>query len=238
MDDEMRRSDGACANGNNLSTVDQALRGEVQNLRLEPEQNVEIGPDSSHGRTVRLETFRDLQGLGFVPRAAKEDAVASAIRQDDKSVFEFVMAHPGEQPSHCECSDGPPARAATPLRAQFDRVRPSFNPALASVITEAAGIALDWDSPVVGLVRRRYLDLVSKIPIGLVLLKDIVITRKATLTIAPKTKVLLANNIYIHDTGRLVTHGGYLRIWANSVTRWEDRIIDVQMPQVPWALGN
>lgn len=238
MNEDARRSDGACANDNNFSTVDQALRGEIQTLRIEPDQNFEIGPDSSYGRTVRLESFQDLQGLGFVPRAAKEDAVASAIRQDDKSVFDFVMAHPGEQPSHCECSDGPASRAATPLRTQFDRVRPSFNPALASVIADAAGVALEWDSPVVGLVRRRYLDLASKIPIGLVLFKDIVITRRATLTIAPKSKVLLANNIYIHDTGRLVTHGGYLRIWANSITRWEDRIIDVQMPHVPWALGN
>ena len=78
MNEDARRSDGACANDNNFSTVDQALRGEIQTLRIEPDQNFEIGPDSSYGRTVRLESFQDLQGLGFVPRAAKEDAVASA----------------------------------------------------------------------------------------------------------------------------------------------------------------
>jgi len=179
---------------------------------------------------ARIESYADLQTLGFVPRRLAEDKVRHAVAEDDRVVFERVSSC-AQLPSPCGCSGSDHAAAGrtTPLRHAYNAERKRHHPALARLLSDHLGAAVEWDSPVAATTRRWLTAAkASTVIIGL-LLQDIVIHRNAQLSVAAAAKSLFAHDIFIHRTGRLVQQGGYLRIWANSIHRFNDIVVSAEL---------
>jgi hypothetical protein len=121
------------------------------------------------------------------------------------------------------------------LRTSYNSIRNRHNPALSKLLAEHYRTHIAWDSPVASIVRK-WADSVKAV-IGIALLQDIIINKDSTLWIDGNVKSLLARNIVIHRTGRLVSGGGYLKIWANSIERMGATLVVTQVGDAPWKLG-
>lgn len=202
-------------------SVERVLSVDPESVVVDSGGVTEVGPHSNNVFSVVLERYRDLQLLGIVPRDLEEDVFTDAVRADDAAVLEHILAHP-EQDSNCQCHSETALARESAMRRQYETVRKSFNPKLAEVMSKAARVRFDWDAALVGVARKRYLSLALKPEILVLLARDIRINRSSTMMLDKQTRLLLAHNIYIHDSGTLATRGGYLRIWANSVSRWNE----------------
>jgi hypothetical protein len=128
-----------------------------------------------------------------------------------------------------------------PIRTTYNGIRKRHNPALARLLSDHYGTQMSWDTPVPAIVRKWVIFLRLNPEIIITLLGDITIHRNATLAVAASSKSLMAWNIWIHTTGRLVAHGSYLKVWANSINRFTDflssAVIDAAHKIAPlWAL--
>jgi hypothetical protein len=191
------------------------------------------GNREQQGRFFRtqIQSYADLQTLGFVPRRVSEDKMRQAVAEDDRAVFERV-ASCAPPPAPCGCSgskDGAAPSRTTPLRQAYNTARKSHHPALARLLSDHRGTAVEWDAPLAATTRRWLVAAKSQVVIVGVLLQDIVIHRNAQLSVAAATKSLLAHDIFIHRTGRLVQQGGYMRIWANSIQRFNDIVVSAEL---------
>jgi hypothetical protein len=220
-DDEERRAEPP------LMSAREVLSLEPRPLVVPEDQEVVLSPDHSNfARSfarVRLSAYADLQLLGFVPRHLSEDKVRKAISADDAEVYQMAsrtlsLATPCDCSGHA-ASDQAAVRAS-PLRSAYNRLRKRHHPALAAVLADHYGTHVAWDEPVSSIVR----NWTSAVRVGslvhIALLGDITINKNATLTVASPAKSLLAWNIWIERTGRLVQQGSYLKIWANSMNRF------------------
>ncbi|MBA0047589.1 hypothetical protein MLB1_14850 [Mycobacteroides sp. LB1] len=91
---------------------------------------------------------------------------------------------------------------------------------LSRAVGDALGVPLEADSQQAKITHafaQRYAAHVTRIPLVVVLLKDIEIGKNATLTLGSKAKSLWANDIRIHSGGRLVVTSSYIKIRATSV---------------------
>jgi hypothetical protein len=193
---------------------------------------------------VRLQSFEDLQLLGFVPRRLSPEKVRTAMAADDAEAFKLATATPvPPPPCHCHPAEphSKPGRTGRGgFRPAYLAIRNRYNPALAKVISEHLGTTVQWDDSLVGLVRKwdRYAQL--KPFVYAILLDDIVINRNATLSVAAASHSLLAGRIWIHRTGKLTYRGRYLKIWASSIESFEGIRINISeraRTTPPWAVN-
>ncbi len=172
---------------------------------------------------VQLRSYEDLQTLGFVPRRLAEDKVRQAIAADDAEVHGLASKLLAQPAGVCGCPKSGACTSASrprPLRTVYNSVRKRHNPSLAKLLGEHYGASMAWDDPGAAIMRK-WLDAARwHREIIVAVLRDITIQRNATFTVAPSAKSLMARNIWIHPTGRLVGQGSYLRIWANSISRF------------------
>jgi hypothetical protein len=98
---------------------------------------------------------------------------------------------------------------------------------MARLLADHYGKHISWDNPVAGIVSKwvMYIEVVLNPSIIVLFAQDIIINRNATLTVDATAKSLLAKDIKIHNTGKLVHQGGYLKIWANSISRLDNVIL-------------
>jgi hypothetical protein len=216
-------------------TAREALRRDVHRLEV-PEGTEHLlcpGNREQAGRFFRtqIQGYADLQTLGFVPRRLAEEKLRQAIADDDRTVYERVAAC-AQPPAPCGChgneAGAAPSRT-TPLRQAYNATRKSHHPALARLLSDHLGTTVEWDAPLAATTRRWLVAAKMRVVIVGVLLQDIVIHRNAQLSVAAAAKSLLAHDIFIHRTGRLVQQGGYLRIWANSIHRFNDILVSAEL---------
>ena len=195
---------------------------------------------------VRIQSYDDLQTLGLVPRRLAEDKVRQALAADDGEVYDLagkLLKHPADG---CGCSDaatqGPMLRTS-PVRGTYNAIRKRHNPALARVVADHYGTQMTWDASVPAILRKWMVAISAKPNIVVVVIGNITIHKNATLAVAPSSKSLLAWNIWIHSTGRLIAQGSYLKVWANSVSRFSNFLsaadVDLATKVAPiWSLTD
>lgn len=190
---------------------------------------------------VQLTSYGDLQLLGFVPRKLPEEKIRHAMTADDGEVYKIASSMPSSFTRNCDCGGADVAAARSGisgLRSTYNSIRKYHNPGLASLLSDHSGTYISWDSPAAGIIRNWIVYLQIKPEIIFVLVEDITINRNATLAVAPSAKSLLAFNIWIHHTGRLVQHGSYLKIWANSINEFKNFLSTTTTvtKNVPWLI--
>lgn len=220
------RSEEGCQDVRLLAAKD-ALRSELRPIDVPENTEFLLSPSdpeyaSSFAR-VRVRSYEDLQTLGFVPRRLAEEKVRQAIAADDREVYELASRMPRQSSGDCGCSESPTYASTSrgsPIRTAYNSIRKRHNPTLSRVLADHYGSQITWDAAVTAIARKWTVAVKLNPEIILVLLGDITINKNATLAVAPNSKSLLAWNIWIHTTGRLVGQGSYLKIWANSVNRF------------------
>lgn len=215
-------------------SVARFLKAERRSLTVPEEKSVIVEPSDREWSDVthRLEIagFDDLQALRLVPERLEERTARQAIAADDieareiaRRMAETVAEHSETQDSCCApCagkSDGPASYPAR-LGQLYREIRPVTHTNLSRAVGDALGVPLEADSleaKITHSFAQRFAAHVTRIPLVVVLFKDIEIGRNATLTLGSKAKSLWANDIRIHSGGRLVITSSYIKIRATSV---------------------
>jgi hypothetical protein len=206
-----------------------------------------------HVFRVKIDTYSDLQLLGFVPRGLAEETVRKAIRADDERASTLAEQNFSQSISSgcCECScqgtdaahqaqNAAPTATTTSRRASmkssFKAIRKDIQQNLANVLSDHLRNRLDPHGPVVRGAYGAVFALDSRAIQSLISLifQDISIGANAVLQLPATQKSLYARNITIHPTGKLATGAAYTKIWANSIAR-PGVMIDLN---VPWLVHN
>jgi hypothetical protein len=107
------------------------------------------------------------------------------------------------------------------------------------VLSNHYGTELEWDSHLAISVRGWASRFSKEALVTVALFRDIQIGRNARLDVDASSIELLARHIRIHRSGTLSHHGGYLRIWANSIETYLLEVSDiVQAEKAIWALNH
>ena len=128
----------------------------------------------------------------------------------------------------------------TGMRQQYNQSRREYHPALSRVLADHYGVSIAADSTSARTVWNwaKYIDVKKGGLIWANILQDITIHQDATLKVGEQVKTLLVGDIYIHETGTLVSLGSYLKIWASTITAFDgpSRIIDTALivKSPPW----
>ena len=231
-------------------TPEDAVRRDVADIVVSEDEETALTPKrrefAKHFARVRLRRFSDLQALGLVPRQVEEQAIRAAIAADDEDALrlakELVVRRPVEA-RPCEChSHGAagPVRFDRDLKSHYLQVRHSYHPALAKQLSGRYGTSFAYDSVFAGTVRQWTRRLEARAVIEVAVVQDITIGRGATLVLSSDTSVLLARSIRIHRSGKLIHRGGFLRVWATSITSFLLELSDVVDLDEPilWRINN
>lgn len=214
-----------------LCAVEEALRRTVRQVVVSEDAELLMSPSNPELANcfvqVHLKSYKDLQLLGFVPRKLSEEKVRQAIADDNDEVYKLAssMASQLLPYDYCECQNQSARTSMSSrgsLRSIYARSRKDHNPALGRLLSDHFGAYVPWDAPLASITRNwlaildnRLYDINKALPIALV--EDITINRNASLTVDPNLKSLLARNVWIHRSGRLLLKGSYIKIWANSI---------------------
>jgi hypothetical protein len=220
-------------------TPEEALRRDVSDLVVQEDEEVILTPSrresAKHFARVRLRRFEDLQALGLVPRHIEEQAVRTAIAADDDEALriarDIIVRRPMDAGAcHCHSQaseEAAPARFDQDLKNLYVRVRRAHHPALAKQLSAHFGTRFAFDSPFAGTVHHWTRRLEVRAVVELSMFQDITIGRGGKLVLSDDTTVLLARSIRIHRSGQLIHRGGFLRIWATSITSFLIELKDI-----------
>lgn len=202
------------------------VKQEFRHLEVKEGETLLLSPSNrefaSTMARVPIRSFEDLQLLGLAPKRLTEDKVRHAIAADDAEVYQLATRDLKVSSQGCGCSGETHRSPGSAIRSAYNGLRNRHNPALSRLLSDLYQTDVAWDSPV-SSVTRKWVGSLRLSPIIIAhLFGDIVIHRNATLSVAASSKSLLAWNIYIHKTGKLVSQGGYLKIWANSMRLYTD----------------
>ncbi len=247
-------SEQPCIDGANeppLVKPEELLKSTGEDLKVEDGQELHLTAgrrgSAQHFARVPAATIHDLQTLGLVPRGLAEDALKRAMHQDDQSAYQFARDSLLRAPASaapCGCEAGASV-SAEPLRMSFDRAyvqaRKTHHPALAALMSDHLKTRFRWDSIHVQSVwgwADRVGQMISLEPVMVALFQDITIGRGARLVFDAQAAQMYARGIYIHRTGSLIHSGGYLKIWATSISSFKDwGSRQVLAKHVPWSLA-
>jgi len=228
--------------GIKVLSAKEALRRDLKTLEVPAGADVMFSPYepefADYFAQVEVKIFDDLKTLGFVPRGLKEESVRRAIADDDEEAYKIAQTRLYNSPSGhgCECQPQKSSGPVSKLREQYASARQSFNPALARVLSDHLKTRIEWDNPIAGIVHKwvRHIEFAER-AVNVAILNDITINRGATLRVDASTRSLLAGSIYIHQTGRLIFNGGYLKIWAHAISRLRTFAISTTaLEDIPW----
>nr|WP_234930470.1 hypothetical protein [Mycobacteroides abscessus] len=215
-------------------SVARFLKAERRSITVPEDKSVIVEPGDREwaGVTHRLEItgFDDLQALRLVPERLEERIARQAIAADDTEAREIArrIAETGDRHADAEdsccapCASKNDSRASYPVRLGrlYREIRPAMHTNLSRAVGDALGVPLTADSlqaKITHSFTQRFAVHVTRIPLVIVLFKDVEIGKNATLTLSSKAKSLWANDIRIHSGGRLVITSGYIKIRAASV---------------------
>jgi hypothetical protein len=210
-----------------LLTAKEALRLELQPIEVPENADLFLSPANPEYAScfarVHLKSYEDLQTLGLVPRTLAEEKVHQAMAADDGEVYDLAGRMLWQSSGECGCTQGAMHASmvrGSPIRGLYNNIRKRHNPTLARVLGDHYGTQMAWDTPLPAIVRKWVVAVRREQELTLALLGDITINKNATLAVAASSKLLMAWNIWIHTTGRMVAQGSYLKVWANSINRF------------------
>lgn len=238
-----------CINALPVYTPEEVLKRRHSDLLLEDGAEVHLLAETNDSldyfARVRANSVSDLQTLGLVPRGLSEESIRKAVTDDDKTAYQTardIMSRGA--PHECSC-ESKTAGATNSYNTSFARtyrnIRKSAHPALATLLSDHQQTDFRWDSIHVQSVKGwldRVSQALSRTPLIVALINDIRIGRQSRLVVDPKCVSVLARGIYIHRTGTLIHRGGYLRIWAGQISRYEDFSSIVRDIRIPWVLTH
>jgi hypothetical protein len=244
-DIEKQPHDAACAEIK-LYTAKDLLKREASRIEVPENTEMLLSPSNrefaSYFSQVEVKSYEDLQLLGFVPRRLSEEKIRQAITADDDEVYKVAYSSMSQKTAYdCNCGNQDVYSVklyGTSLRTNYNNIRKKHNPALARLLSDHLNTQVAWDDPLASVVRKWAISSRIDKLIYVVLLEDIIINRNATLAVAANTKSLLAHNIWIHQTGRLVKQGSYLKIWANSINTVSASVDAVRKIAPPWLIAE
>jgi hypothetical protein len=229
-------------------TAREALSRTTRSIQIPDDETVVLSPASPEfGQAfvrVQATTFDDLQLLGLVPRGIAEEPLKRAIAADDDTAATVVrQAPPRDTECACHGGDAQATRVAygRDLRLAYGRVRKSYHPALASLLSDHLGTRVTWDSPTAAIVRKNVTGALRQTPHMIALFEDITIGKNATLAVDPTLKTLYAGTIWIHRSGRLRQQGSYVKIWASAIRTYVDFasvVTNSAKVHAPWRLNS
>lgn len=211
-----------------LCSAYEALNQETRNIEVPENKTLTLSPANRElagaFSRVPLESFKDLQLLGFIPSGLDEEKIRNAISNDDDENYRIALTTPNWNTRKCSC-EGHGTEDSKSVGQDFHftytNIRERYHPALANLLSEFYRTRISADSPLASNIKKfitkwdrlRY---ENNIAISTIF-KDIVINRGATLIIPPINTSLLAHNIWFHQTANMIHQGGYLKIWASAI---------------------
>lgn len=216
------------------------LKQRGRDLEVQENEVVHLDPAKGQYRdsmfNVRVASFEDAQLMGMIPRKAKREAIVKAIAADDAKAYKLATRH-FDPTASCACHG---AEQGLSLQATYLAFRKRNNPYLAEVLSEVVGSKFEWHSPAVSALRKYAIIASTGFNLISALFTDITINRGSSLVVGRRARSMFANHIAIHRTGKLIQTGGYLRIWATSLTRFSDvpQIADLKHLETPWFVKN
>ncbi len=232
--------------GIELCSVKEVLTREPRDLEVPENTEMLLSPyereHSEYFVRVELKSFEDLKTLGFVPRGLSEEKVRHAISMDDeeaRNLADKLLDTQARQRCSCENHQPQTSRSyGSDLRRLYTSTRNRYHPSLAKLLAEHLSARVEWDSPLPGIIRRWIL--FTDISLVSALFRDITINRGATLSVDKSARSLMAGTIWIHRTGRLVSQGSYLKIWAHAISSFTNVSIiqTTAFDKLPWRGGS
>jgi hypothetical protein len=218
------------------------IRQDPRDLEVPEGTEVLLSPDdpqfAHHFARVDMRSYEDLQLLGFIPRGLDLDALRSAIRHDDEAAQQ--VAHERlARGNPCDDRERQETSYGSSLRELTAQIRRDYHPALSRLLNEHYRTTIELDSMRAGLTWKWASSLKELDAVSLVasLFQDITVHKDATLRIDKTDRMLMASNIRIHKTGKIVRSGGYLKIWAHSISAFIDfsEVVTEAVHRFPWA---
>jgi hypothetical protein len=206
-------------------SVEEALQSIDFDINVEEGTAITVGPFEEQFadifRLAEVRAFEDLQQLGYIHRELNEEALATALRADDRLFREARRQPSAGQP--CDCGDEKSQEMSTISRLQVhDHLIELLQPLFRSDLSP--------DHPAVLHTyhhTRKWLTRPSMILVGLFAINDINIGDEATLTMTPTVHALYANDISIGQNGWLRFQSGGVHVRCNSLNG----------PSLPLAAG-
>jgi hypothetical protein len=241
MEDEMNNHNAGNADEKNsyanlqLLKPQELAKQDFKPIEVAADSTLHLVPDNAEYKDVfarvALDSFDDLQVMGFIPRRLSEEKLRHVIAEDDKLSYQMATSNGVPNSHDCSCN-GTAANGTSDLRRSYEGLRKRNNPNMAKLLTDHLGSDISWDSSMAASIRKFALSSRVSREIIALLVSDITINKNATLSVAAASKSLWAHDIMIHRTGRLTYGGSYLRIWANSISRFNDFISEALLKEL------
>lgn len=197
-------------------SVEAALSSRSGDIRVPAGTELTVGPFSGYADTfklARVETFADIQKLGFVPEHITEEGAVNALRNDDKL---YRDARRNLDMDHCSCSDhysGSTSDRPTALRRHYqDHLLELLLP-----LQRRSLLAADTDIVHIYRQIQRWASRPAVYLVGLVSISDIEISEKATLFMTHTVTSLYARNINMGANSRLRFHSGNVHVRCETL---------------------
>lgn len=220
--------------GVRLMTASDFIRREPQDLEVPEGEEMTLWADdeqfAERFARIQVNSHKDLQLLGLLPRRLEVDKLLSVIRMDDESAQRIAQEQSDRggraKPCGCGCDDegADDEPYGRNLRRMTQNVRKGHHPMLANLLSDHYSARVHLDSSLAAVTWKWATSIEQQGSVSVIatLFRDITINRGATLRVDKASKLLMAGNIRIHRTGQLVYQGGYLKIWAHSIVAFND----------------
>lgn len=170
---------------------------------------------------MAVSSFSDLQLLRIVPNNIEEGQIKSAISKDDTQAYKLTRKNYNGSLYNCGCQDCHTAstKVDSTISAIYKNIRKDSNFHLMNLLSEAYNQRLDISSTVLKDTYKWITAINTKpyVDISIFLVRDIIVNYNATFTIKPNLNSLLARNIIIKKSGKIVVNSSYLRIRCDSI---------------------
>jgi hypothetical protein len=218
------------------------IRQDPRDLDVPENTELLLSPDDPHlvhhFARVDIRSYEDLQLLGFVPRGLNLEALHRALGEDDEASQQVAQTqlNRGEP---CDDADDQESSYGSSMRELTARIRRDYHPSLSRVLSEHYRTEIALDSLRAQIVWKwaSSIERWNERSVVATLFQDITVNKNATLHIDKSNRLLMAGDIRIHKTGKIVRSGGYLKIWAHSVSAFTDfsEVITAAVHRFPWV---
>lgn len=208
-----------------IISIEEALGKPREDLFVARDQSVTIGPDrreySKYFHNVNIKTFNDLKSLHLIPEKLEENKVRESIKLDEEEALkvarlrmEVIISDLVTQP-----------RYDTQLKKVYSSIRKGLNTNLARLISDTYESGTPFESRKMSpiLLDKQFNNLINieermkRLHGQIATIKDITISNNAKLSVDPNVDTLFAKNIRIHQGGKLIIRGSFLKIVCDSM---------------------
>lgn len=192
-------------------SVEMALSQKREDLRVPDGEMLLVGPFTQYSHffsIVEVREFTDLHHLGYVPREIGERDAIEAIRADDAIYYRGLRD--GTKSAACRCGKSQSESPRIRRRDYQDHFWQLIQPIYREPISFADTAVVHPYGQIQSWLKRR-----GHYYIGISLLQDIYIGKRAMLRMAPTVSTLHANEVTIEENGVLKFDGKKIHVKCN-----------------------